>query len=232
MIPKMIEPVRTTARITSKIPLTKMVYEIKLLLEKTTDFSPGQYVQIWIQPGLWRIYSIVEIRKNEVTLLIDLRPGGDASRIWPQVEVGQVFPVLLPMGGFALESSDRPIIFLTTGTGVAPCLPMIRQLVATKYPYEVKLLFGSAYQTGDFVYKYLSAWQTLHYKKFTYIPCFSRESQTIKGEIGRVNKVLWEMPITFTDYDYYICGAPQMISEMITDLENHGVQTYFYEKYA
>jgi ferredoxin-NADP reductase/ferredoxin len=97
-------------------------------------FTPGQYLEVAI-PGTdsRRSYSLANAASTpgEVELHIRLVPAG-AMGDWlaHRAQAGDLVDVRGPLGAFHLRRRPAHRIFVTGGTGLAPIMSMLRELVA------------------------------------------------------------------------------------------------------
>ena len=88
----------------------------------------GQFARFRVAEHEWRDYSIAAADGRELTLLVSTRTGGCGSQFAERVAVGQETLMELPLGEFRLVGSSRRRVFVATGTGLAPLLPMMAEL--------------------------------------------------------------------------------------------------------
>ena len=170
------------------------------------EFEPGQRIRI-VHETIERDYSLINA-PNDSTLSICLHnvPGGQLSPRLSQVEIDTEFSFIGPHGYFTHRSSPRPIIFVATGTGVAPFLSMARSGL-----------------TGFTLLHGVPTAEELHYEKFfhsaarMYIPCLSRETNQLPSKpivfYGRVTDYL-KAHLPVETYDFYLCGRQDMIRDV------------------
>ncbi|SFR35486.1 CDP-4-dehydro-6-deoxyglucose reductase [Halogeometricum rufum] len=93
------------------------------------EFVPGQYVRISYQDEEPRVYSIASSpNRDGVELCIRRVPGGELTPdLCERVQPGDDLFVRGPYGDELMlsEPSDRDLVFVATGTGVAPFKSMI-----------------------------------------------------------------------------------------------------------
>lgn len=103
-------------------------------------FLPGQYVDVIVE-GVRRSYSIANAPRDDaqLTLLIKQYPGGKLSEYWfDRAKPNDLIRIEGPFGTFFLRD-DQPtnIVFLATGTGIAPVKALLEELASD--PARVRL---------------------------------------------------------------------------------------------
>lgn len=109
-------------------------------------FLPGQYVNLQV-PGTtqWRSYSMANAPGDDrvFEFLVRLIDDGAMSRyLIKRAARGDVLQCRGPHGVFYLRSSDRPVLMVAGGTGVAPMVSMLRQMSMTGESRDATLCFG------------------------------------------------------------------------------------------
>lgn len=159
--------------------LVRIVFET----DEPFDFAAGQYLSIRYGDRT-RAYSIASSpTRDETELCIRRVPDGRLSpRLCEELTVGDRLAVRGPNGNLLLEDpSRRDIVFLATGTGVAPMKSMIDYVFETgrdEYDGEkrdVWLFLGAAWEDDLPYHKAFSDLDDEH-ETFHYIPSLSRES--------------------------------------------------------
>lgn len=96
-------------------------------------FLPGQYVDI-IADGARRSYSLANAPRNDGLLefIIKRYPGGHLSGYWfDRAQVNELLRIEGPLGTFFLrDEAPANILFLATGTGIAPVKALLEELAA------------------------------------------------------------------------------------------------------
>lgn len=220
------------AKLLEKIQIAKS--DFKLIYDVPAEFSfkPGQFVGIRFQPTYTRAYSIVDLKDGKMELLIDVNPGGLASKYFEKTKVGDQVSMLGPYGIFSIKSDLPKKVFICTGTGVAPFIPMIKSLDLAKF--DITLLFGTKTNANDIAYNYFA--ENIS-DTFKYIQCVTREEPKKKyAKKGRVTEVLQRMinakHLEVKNTEFYLCGSNQMIADVVDILKNNGADKIFYEKYG
>ena len=129
-------PIETfTAQVESIKNLTYDVRQLDMRLRepKTITFKPGQFVSFEVphlQTGhvVTRPYSIASqpSRSDVITLLLNLVPGGPGSTYLFNLKEREETHFKGPAGNFYLrEDPGRELLFIVTGTGIAPIRSML-----------------------------------------------------------------------------------------------------------
>jgi len=146
------------------------------------DFLAGQYVGLRYD-GTSRAYSLASSPTREnLEVCIRRVPGGRLSpRICDDLAVGDEVTVRGPYGELVLgDHSPRDMVFLATGTGVAPFKGMLDYAFETGYDEydgerrDVWLFLGAAWK-DDLPYR--EEFRALQRSRdnFHFVPCLSRE---------------------------------------------------------
>jgi NAD(P)H-flavin reductase len=149
---------------------------------------------------------------------------------------GDELEVQEPLGYFTLRHPGRRVVFVATGTGIAPFRSMLLDHLPRTQPH-VTLLFGVRYEEGLL---YREEFEDLanRYKTFRFLPTVTRPSASWHGRTGRVQAHLDEAlairtPEELVTIDVYICGLKEMVDDVRKDLKQRGFdrKQIIYEKY-
>ncbi len=199
---------------------------------------PGQYVTFRLQregKPVTRSYSITSdpTPQPEFELVVKRVEGGLASNLLCDAAVGDRFNVILPLGKFAVhEPGDRQLLFVATGTGIAPFFPMVRS-VRHRFPdTRTSLVVGYRYP-ADLILN--DRWVDLarEWDRFQLLNVLSRPDAPWTGRSGHVQDVLGKDFPDLSHYDVYICGAPEMVTDVQSYAIDHGTpkDRVFVERY-
>jgi ferredoxin-NADP reductase len=167
--------------------------------------------------GEWRDYSIAGLEGQRVRFLISTRTGGHGSRFVQGASVGTATEVELPLGQYTLERSGRRRVFIATGTGLAPFLPMFESLQAAGTLDEAVLLFGYRTREED-----ITAEGTVLPGRV--IRCVSQDEAPADGYRGRVTAALKNLDFDPETTDFYLCGSSGMVADGRAVLEARGAR--------
>src|SRR5437763_1795207 len=164
-------------------------------------------------------------------LYVRLVDGGAFTPLLWRLPVGHRMRMIGPKGKFMLQPDDeRTHIFISSGTGNAPFVAMMRELLRDGSPRPTIFLNGCSY-VRDIGYRGLiEGWAAAGEYPVTYIPTISRpkapENDGWTGRTGRVEAILApvldELSLTADNSIAYICGNPDMIISAEETLAGRG----------
>jgi ferredoxin-NADP reductase len=156
-----------------------------------------------------RSYTIACGEEDEqLHVLYRLIPNGALTPQLVRLQVGDTVPLSGPYGQFVLRDPMAPLVFIATGTGIAPC-----RAYARTYPGLNMTVYHGVRTCEDLFYRTeLSA--------FAYHPCVTQGGDHVFK--GRVTELIPTRPAP-TDAHYYLCGAYEMIYDMRAHLLERGV---------
>lgn len=173
---------------------------LRLRVDPATDldFAPGQYAALRARRTP-RAYSIANPpSESDLEFAIRRVPGGRlTSELFTKVDVGDTVTVRGPNGDMVLrDPTDRDVVFLATGTGVAPFKSMIDHLFDRGYDEhggrtrQVWLFLGCGW-ADDLPYR--EAFRELDRERsnFHFVPTLTREPLLTdwEGETDYVQEV-------------------------------------------
>jgi ferredoxin/flavodoxin---NADP+ reductase len=193
-----------------------------------TPFEPGQYMTIGVVVDgkmVQRPYSVasppVSAGTDGYEFYVRLVEGGTFTPLLWRMEIGQRMRMIGPKGKFLLQpDDDRTHIFISSGTGNAPFVSMMKQMLADGAPRPAVFLNGVSYAHEIGYREQLESWETSGGYPVTYVPTVSRpEHPQNAGWLGRTGRVesilvpvLDELGLTPANSVAYICGNPDMIA--------------------
>ncbi|MDP9902183.1 FAD-binding oxidoreductase [Variovorax ginsengisoli] len=201
------------------------VMGVKLRLPPSNGlrYLAGQYVDVLGKGGVRRSYSIsnhadvagkidLEIRKVE---------GGVLSQYWfAEAKVGDLLRIEGPKGTFFLRDvTGLDLVFLATGTGIAPVKAMLAELStrpAGDKPKSVTVYWGGR-NAADLY------WTPFSTVEFRFVPVLSRGDENWQGARGYVQDVLLVQRPDLKNTVVYACGSPEMIGSASATLRVRGL---------
>jgi ferredoxin-NADP reductase len=162
---------------------------------------------------------------------VRLVEGGTFTPLLWDMSVGQRMRMIGPKGKFLLQPDDpRTHVFISSGTGNAPFVAMMKQMLHDGQPRKAVFLNGVSYAHEIGYSALLRGWEHDGGYPVTYIPTVSRpdapENKDWTGRFGRVETILEpvldELGLDPTNSVAYICGNPDMITTAEAQLLTRG----------
>jgi CDP-4-dehydro-6-deoxyglucose reductase len=208
-------PIKTLpCRISSIDRLATDVVRIMLRLPPTVDFMsiPGQYIDVIGPGGVRRSYSLANANTADKTLELHIRAvdGGIMSDYWfKQAKTNDLLRFNGPLGTFFLRVLDQlHLVFLATGTGIAPVKAMLESLVNTapeQTPRSITVFWGG--RTAEDLYFDPQSILVGH----RFVPVLSRAAEDWAGVSGYVQNALLATQPDLSGTVVYACGSDTMI---------------------
>ena len=193
--------------------VTENVVSVRMRLPPASKFSAlaGQYVDIIGPAGVRRSYSIANlVTDNILEFHIRKVDNGALSSYWfGEAKRNDLLRLRGPLGTFFLRPmKGKDLIFLATGTGVAPIKAMcesLRFLEPEDSPETVTVYWGGR-NLDDL---YLDPSEI--YPTIRFVPVLSRPSDTWQGIKGYVQDALVRESWNLSNCVVYACGSEAMI---------------------
>lgn len=228
---------QTAARVMAIDKVSHDVAIVRLALPPGSTFAyyPGQYVQVLLKDGARRSYSMATrvARDNQLELHIRHMPGGVfSSHVFEGLKPKALLRLEGPFGSFFLRDSDRPMIFLASGTGFAPIQALLEQL--REHPENrrpVYLYWGGRRREDLYHHETLLAWEAeLPWLRYTPVLSEPGDACDWQGATGFVHAQVTRDFQSLSDYEVYACGAPIVVDSARRDyVEQRGlVADHFY----
>jgi NAD(P)H-flavin reductase len=212
------QAVAVKATVSAKVLLAKKMYEVVVQPssgEKFVDFTPGQFAMVEVAPNIKRAYSIASLPEDSgsLTFCVGTAPGGVGSKFFESLEIGDTLNLELPYGVFTVKSAEKPLLFVATGSGIAPFKAMVPDLLANRFDRPVDLLFGVRSE-ADLFYAEFFANLAAQYSNFRFLATLSQPTDAWTGSAGRVTAILEECGGDYINSQVYICGSKEMIMDV------------------
>ena len=187
--------------------LSEKTFEIELSRPAGFEFTAGQTILLKLE-GLERHYSLVS-GPQESSLLLCVRfvNNGVVSVNLSSAKIGTKFDFTGPHGYFTFKPSQRPPIFVATGTGIAPFAAMAKSGVRA-----YRLLHGAS-QATDLYYQKL-----FRSTSEKYVPCISgvlEEDNEIEACFRGLVTDYLKQKVAPAAYDFYLCGRQDMVTDVM-----------------
>lgn len=199
------------------VSIDRMVPDIVRIVLRTPpatpmQFLPGQYVDV-IVGGVRRSYSLANAPRGDglLELLVKRYSGGVLSAYWfERAKPGDLLRIEGPFGTFFLrDAGPANIVFLATGTGIAPVKALIEEIAADPdlaSRHRIRLFWGNR-EAGHFVWDPETPGldMTIH-------RLLSGGDPAWTGRRGYVHTAAVSDGLDVSDTVVYACGSSAMIA--------------------
>jgi benzoate/toluate 1,2-dioxygenase reductase component len=198
-------------------------------------FLPGQYVNIAV-PGTdqTRSYSFSSAPDEEhLSFLVKITPGGVMSEyLTERAKVGDELSFTGPHGSFFLRETDRPVLLLAGGTGLAPILSILRKMRACGSKRPAHLIYGVT-TDDDLVETDAVNELAADIENLTWDYCVADPDSAAPNK-GYVTKLIRDEHLHGGDVAVYLCGPPPMVEAVRKHFADDGFEPtgFYYEKFA
>lgn len=195
---------------------------------KSVQFKAGQFFQVFSPLSDDKTkrtsYSIASPpqQTESFDLCVTLVEGGKASTFIHNLKVGDKVTAMGPLGRFTLpDPLTRDLVFICTGSGIAPFRSMIIDLLHRKVTQNLYLVFGNRYD-DDIIYH--EEWQKFAKENANFKVLFTlSRPEKWTGEKGYVQEKVETLVPNVKECQYFICGLTNMINAVEEKLQTLGV---------
>jgi CDP-4-dehydro-6-deoxyglucose reductase, E3 len=234
-------------RIARLTPLAADVMQVWLRLPavETLRFQPGQYLDVLLEGGRRRSFSIASPPHDSDLLELHVRrvPGGGfTERLFGAAGVpgsgtpgadspltdGALLRIEGPVGQFIYRRGTSPLLMIAGGTGFAPLKSMLRHILedgSDNTERDIHLYWGARGPDDIYEESLALAW-TRRYPRFHFTSVLSESSATEAGEhrrLGWVHEAVLADHPDLTGFEVYAAGPPAMIEAIRTSFPRHGL---------
>ena len=214
------------AQLIKKKQISKNTIELTFQFEQDLHFIPGQHIKLLVGDNKWRAYSIAKSDKHNISLIIDTRPGGIGSNYVKNIKVNEFSLFRLHLTDLIYHESKNDIMFIATGTGFVPFIHILDELKKKNIKHKVVILFGCLKEEDNYIDNYVKP-----YEKYFSIKkhiCVDFPKPNTKYFKGQITDFLKQSTYNLKNYDYYICGHPNMTDSVSKFLREKGIERIYW----
>jgi NAD(P)H-flavin reductase len=236
-------PAQRMGTIVAAEKLTHDIMKVSVEIDQPMEFMAGQFADIGLPGfGRHRSYSFanapVDGGTRQLEFIVRNVSGGEYTQwLFAQNRLGERFELHGPQGSFWLRPAEAPVLCVAGGSGMAPILSILGDMLNKNIKRPVAFFFG-ARQTRDlYCLHQLESIGQQWPLEFRFIPVLSEEPEPSDwtGARGMVTEFLDRENAGF-DIDAshaYLCGPPPMIDAALAQLQICGLGTKhtYYDKF-
>src|SRR5690606_16028363 len=157
-----------------------MIMSLQLPATEPFRYYAGQYIEFILKDGKRRSFSMATAPNGTAPVELHIRhlPGGVfTDHVFgageTQIKVREILRVEGPLGSFFLrEESDKPVVFLASGTGFAPIKAIVEQMMATGIDRPSVLYWGGRRPHDIYMSELAESWAKA-LPNFSFVPVVS-----------------------------------------------------------
>lgn len=178
-------------------------------------FKPGQFVGVeW--EGRLRSFSIANAARADgsIDLHIGRIPNGQfTGHVFETLTEGTILRLAGPFGEFGIADSQRPMLFVAGGTGIAPIVSMLQALAPSAPRQPVRLYWGCRTSQEFYASSQIDE-VAAAFADFRYVQVVSDDDPQWRGRSGFVHDVVRSDVPDLCQFDVYACGNPLLVRAM------------------
>jgi propane monooxygenase reductase subunit len=223
--------------------LTRDIFRLTLDVDPSLDFTPGQYMDLHV-PGteVRRSFSMANTPSDpapgQLEFLIKAYPGGQfAELLAGGLRPGTPLAFTGPYGSLRLSGSQRDVLLVAGGSGMAPVLSLLRQLAGQSSRRRIRFFYG-ARRHEDLFYRPLVEELGTQLADFAYTEVLSdAPAGSWPGATGWVHEAAAGALAAgdLTTPEIYTCGPPPMVDaliEILCDGQGVGERDIHFDKFT
>ena len=210
--------------------------EIELTAGQFVQFQTPEY-ELTDEP-IYRAYSVASAptSRNQIELEIRQVPNGICTTyVHSYLKEGDEVIFNGPYGEFYLRDTERKVICIAGGSGMAPIKSILLDMVEKGTDRRVEYFFGAVSKRDIFLVDEMKALED-QLPNFRFIPALSepKPEDGWDGETGLITAVLDRLVPSADDMEAYLCGSPGMIDACVAVLTKKGMpeDLIYYDKFA
>ncbi len=191
-----------------------MIISLRLPTNERLQFMAGQYINILMKDQKPRSFSLANAPHDDEFLELHIRniSGGEFTRhVFEEMKERDILRFQGPLGTFFLrEDSDKPILFIASGTGFAPIKAIIEHALFVGVKRPMHFYWGARKLADLYMLDKAREWESLGIR-FTPVLSDALPEDNWQGRSGFVHQAVLEDYQDLSGYEVYACGAPVVV---------------------
>jgi CDP-4-dehydro-6-deoxyglucose reductase len=202
------------------------VLRLQLPANERLQYLAGQYVELILKDGSRRSYSMAGAphAADQLELHVRHMPGGKFTDALfgvtqPAVKERDILRFEGPLGTFFLrEDSEKPIVFVASGTGFAPIRAIVEHTIHKGITRPMTLYWGGRRPQDLYQHAQCEAWAaTLPHLRYVPVVSDALPEDAWTGRTGFVHRAVMQDFPDLSAFQVYACGAPIVVDSARDD---------------
>lgn len=203
------------------------ILTIGLPANEPMHFRAGQFIDILLEGGIRRSYSIANAPKaagvRQIELHIRHMPSGIFTDfVFERLKLRDILQIEMPLGNCYLrDDSNKPMIALASGTGFAPIKSILLYCAERKIQRPIHLYWGTRHLADLYLLDWVKQFTKDHLNiDFTPVLSEPLDCDHWTGRTGNVHQAVMKDHPNLLGYEVYACGTPLMVESARADFAN------------
>lgn len=203
--------------------ISSSIFELRLQQpdKRFFTFKPGQYAFLQHGEHEARPYSIASSPDQDTICFHIKDTGHGLSHGLSKVKENEDVLINYPHGSAVYRETDRPILAIGGGLGLAPLVPIVRAALKDNPDHRIFLYHGTETEQDLYLHAELEN-LSAHFPNLVYRAV--TETPNSKSETGLVGDIAAIHHDDLSGFDAYISGAPTMVIHTVEQLEKKGLK--------
>jgi CDP-4-dehydro-6-deoxyglucose reductase len=194
-----------------------MRIRLKLPANEKLVFLAGQFIEFLLKDGSRRSFSMANAPHDADLIELHVRhvAGGQfTDHVFNKMKERDILRCEGPFGTFFLrEESDKPVVFVASGTGFAPVKAVIEHMLHKGITRPAALYWGGRRPKDLYLNELAASWP------IKYVPVISeaQPEDNWTGRTGFVHRAVMEDFPDLSGHQVYACGVPIMVDSARKD---------------
>lgn len=216
-------------RIARMNPLAPDVMQVFLRLPsvESLQFQPGQYLDVLLDDGRRRSFSIASPPHDSELLELHVRlvPNGRFTiRLFNEMREGSLLRIEGPLGQFIYREDERAALLIAGGTGFAPLKAILRHALEQGSRRPLYLYWGARTAADVYEEALVLEW-VRRYPHLRFVAVLSHDQATVGAHqrLGWVHEAVLQDHPRLEAFDVYAAGPPAMIEAIRATFPRQGL---------
>jgi len=191
-----------------------MVLWLKLPANERLQFLAGQYIDILLKDQKPRSFSLANAPHDDEFLELHVRNitgGAFTHHVFEVMKERDILRFKGPLGTFFLrEDTEKPIIFVASGTGFAPIKAIIEHALYIGLKRPMHFYWGARKLADLYMLDKAKQWENSGIK-FTPVLSEALPEDAWQGRTGFVHQAVLDDYSDLSGHEVYVCGAPIVV---------------------
>jgi CDP-4-dehydro-6-deoxyglucose reductase, E3 len=191
-----------------------MVLWLKLPSNERLQFLAGQYIDILLKDQKPRSFSLANAPHDDEFLELHVRNivgGAFTHHVFEIMKERDILRFKGPLGTFFLrEDTEKPIIFVASGTGFAPIKAIVEHALHIGMKRPMHFYWGGRKLADLYLLDMARQWESKGIK-FTPVLSEALAEDAWQGRTGFVHQAVMDDYSDLSGHETYVCGAPVVV---------------------